>query len=104
MPRIFVAELAATVEAGTHKLALIPKGIKAGDLRRGYEGLDIWNTWGNYCVAPKSVGSETTNGDCSRSQHGDLIRLPGPEGLTNSMLKKNYYASRFMFWRIPPAT
>ncbi len=37
----------------THTLALIPKGIRAGDLRWGCEGLDImiWNLWGNYCVA-----------------------------------------------------
>ncbi len=57
-----------------HEIALIHKGIKAGDLRRGCEGLDIWNSWGNYCVAPKSVGSQTMNGDSSRSesQHGEL--------------------------------
>ena len=55
-----------------NKLALIPKGIKAGDLRRGCEGLDIWNSWGNYCAAPKSVGSQTMNEDSSRSQHGEL--------------------------------
>ncbi len=36
---------------GAHKVAVIPKGIKAGDLRRGCEGLEIWNFWGNYCVA-----------------------------------------------------
>ena len=56
----------------THEIALIPKGIKAGDLRRGCEGLDIWNSWGNYCAAPKSVGSQTMNEDSSRSQHGEL--------------------------------
>ena len=55
-----------------HEIALIPKGIKAGDLRRGCEGLDIWNSWGNYCAAPKSVGSQTMNEDSSRSQHGEL--------------------------------
>ncbi len=55
-----------------HKLAVIPKGIKSGDLRRGCEGLDIWNAWGNYCVAPKSVGSQTMNEDSGRSQHGEL--------------------------------
>ena len=60
------------ISTHTHKLALIPKGIKAGDLRRGCEGLDIWNSWGNYCVAPKSVGSQTMNEDSSRSQHGEL--------------------------------
>jgi hypothetical protein len=53
-------------------MALIPKGTKAGDLRRGCEGLDIWNSWGNCCVAPESVGSQTMNGDSSRSQHGEL--------------------------------
>jgi hypothetical protein len=51
-----------------------------------YEGLDIWNSWGNCCFAPKSVGSQTTNGDSSRSQHREFIQLPGLEGLTNSML------------------
>ena len=56
----------------SHKLAFMPKGIKAGDLRRGCEGLDIWNSWGNYCAAPKSVGSQTMNEDSSRSQHGEL--------------------------------
>ena len=60
------------VQLHTHKLALIPKGIKARDLRRGCEGLDIWNSWGNYCAAPKSVGSQTMNEDSSRSQHGEL--------------------------------
>jgi hypothetical protein len=38
----------------SHKLALIAKGIKAGDLCRECEGLDIWNFWGklgNYCFA-----------------------------------------------------
>jgi hypothetical protein len=82
-----------------HKLALIPKGMKAGDLRRGCEGLDIWNSWGKYCVAPKSVGSQTMNGDSSRSRTRNS-RLPGPEGLTNSILTPNY-ASRFLFRRIP---
>ena len=60
------------VKVYTHEIALIPKGIKAGDLRRGCEGLDIWNSWGNYCAAPKSVGSQTMNEDSSRSQHGEL--------------------------------
>jgi hypothetical protein len=60
------------IEKHTHEIALIPKGIKAGDLRRGCEGLDIWNSWGNYCAAPKSVGSQTMNEDSSRSQHGEL--------------------------------
>ena len=88
----------------THEIALIPKGIKAGDLRRGCKGLDIWNSWGNYCVAPKSVGSQTMNEDSSRSQHGELTAswTGGPaEGLTNSTLTPNY-ASRFLFRRIPP--
>ncbi len=80
----------------THESALIPKGVKAGDLRRCCEGLNLWNSWGNYCAAPKSVGSQTTNGDSSRSQHGELILLPGPEGRTNSMLTPNY-ASIFLF-------
>ena len=44
--------------------------MKAGDGEAG-EGLDIWNSWGNSCVAPKSVGSQTMN-DSSRSQHGEL--------------------------------
>jgi hypothetical protein len=56
----------------SHEIALIPKGIKAGYLRRGCDGLNIWNSRGNYCVAPKSVGSQTMNEDCSRSQHGEL--------------------------------
>ena len=60
------------IQGRTHEIALIPKGIKAGDLRRGCEGLDIWNSWGNYCAAPKSVGSQTMNEDSSRSQHGEL--------------------------------
>ena len=60
------------IRSDTHEIALIPKGIKAGDLRRGCEGLDIWNSWGNYCAAPKSVGSQTMNEDSSRSQHGEL--------------------------------
>jgi hypothetical protein len=38
-------------ESHTHTLALIPKGIKAGDLRRECEGLEIRNFLGNYCVA-----------------------------------------------------
>ncbi len=46
--------------------------IKAGDLRRGCERLDLWNSWGNYCIAPKSVGSQTMNEDSSRSKHGEL--------------------------------
>ncbi len=32
--------------SAAHKLALIPEGIKAGGLRRGYEGLDMWNSTG----------------------------------------------------------
>ncbi len=56
----------------THEIALISKGIKAGDLRRGCEGLDIWNSWGNYCVAPKSIGSQTMNKVSSHSQHVEL--------------------------------
>ena len=40
----------------THKLALIPKGIKAGDLRRGCEGLELRNFLGNYCVALNRLG------------------------------------------------
>jgi hypothetical protein len=60
------------VHARAHEVALIPKGIKAGDLRWGCEGLDIWNSWGNYCVARKSVGSQTMNEDSSRSQHREL--------------------------------
>ena len=59
----------------THKLALKTKGRKTGEMRWGCEhceGLDIWNSWGNYCAAPKSVGSQTMNEDSSRSQHGEL--------------------------------
>ena len=68
-----------------HKLALIPKGINAGDLRRGCEGLDIWNSWGNYCVAPKSVGSQTMNEDSSRSQHGELTASRTRTGGTDQL-------------------
>ncbi len=50
----------------------MPEGIKAGDVCRGCEGLDIWSSWGNNCVAPKSVGSQAMNDDSSRSQHGEL--------------------------------
>ncbi len=46
--------------------------MKAGDLCMGCEGLDLCNSWGNYCVAPKSVGSQTMKQDSSRSQHGEL--------------------------------
>jgi hypothetical protein len=48
------------------------KGIKAGDLRRGCGGIDIWNFRGNsgYCDCPKSVGSQTTNRKSSRPARG----------------------------------
>jgi hypothetical protein len=74
-----------------HKLASILKGIKAVDLCVGSELLDIWNFDAiarhlelqcNECVDPKSVGPKSRNRDSSHSQHGKLIRLPGPEGLT----------------------
>jgi hypothetical protein len=62
--------------------------------------LEVWlmNQLGNHCVAP-----QTTDGDSSRSQHGKRVRLPGPEGLTNSSLRLTpNCASRFLFGRIKP--
>jgi hypothetical protein len=58
----FYAKLAYVgLYTSLHKLALMPEGTKAGDLHWRCEGLDIWNSWGNYCVAPKSVGCQTMN-------------------------------------------
>ena len=44
--------------------------ICVGDVKGSTFG--SWNSWGNYCVAPKSVGSQTMKEDSSRSQHGEL--------------------------------
>jgi hypothetical protein len=46
-----------------YTFALIPKGIKAGDLFWGCQGPDICDSWVNYFFAPKSVGSQTINRD-----------------------------------------